>query len=103
MCERAKIAGAVILFQPSEGEAGNGVVEVDLQEQETFVVAEADVVARVKLLDEAAFKQERFGLAFDQVDVEIVNRVDQCIELQIPSLAARRVKILRHALPEVTR
>jgi hypothetical protein len=58
MRERAEVAGAVVLFDSGELDAGEGVVEVDFDEEEFFVVAEADVVAGAVFLDELAFEEE---------------------------------------------
>ena len=40
---------------------------------------------------------------FHNVDVEIVDRLDEGIELQIPARAARRMEILAHAFAQIAR
>src|SRR5690242_19493257 len=101
MRERTEVAGAIILLQAGEREAWDGIVEIYLQEQETLVVAEADVVAGLKLFDEATFKQKRLGFVLDDVSVKIVNGVNERIELQVPTLPSRRMKILRDTPAQV--
>src|SRR6185312_17202426 len=87
--EGAKIFRAVILFQAREREAGDGIVQVHLEHQVAFVVAEADVVARVKFLDQLALEQQCLGLAADRVIIEIANAIDERAEFWIPTESAR--------------
>ena len=101
--EWTEVTRAIIRAQPREGEARNGIVEVHLHQQEAFVVAEADVVARMKFLDQLAFEQQRLRLAPDRVDVEVVDGIDEGVELQVPAHAARRVEVLVHALAQIPR
>jgi hypothetical protein len=101
MGEGTEIAGAVILLEAGESEAGDGVVKVDFQEEEAFVVAEADVVAGLEFLDEAAFEEEGFGLAFNGVDVEVMDGIDEGVEFEVPALAAGGVEVLGDALAEI--
>ena len=101
--ERPEVARAVVLLDAGEGEVRDRVVQVDLQHQEALVVAEADVVARVEFLDQLAFEQQRLRLALHHVNVEIVDRLDQRVELQVPAHPPRRMKILAHALAQIAR
>src|SRR5581483_11120197 len=48
--ERTEVARAVVLLEAREREARDRIVQVHLQHQEPFVVAKADVVARMKFL-----------------------------------------------------
>ena len=77
MGKRPEIARAVVLSQAGEHEARDGIVEVDFDQQEPFVVAEADVVARLVFLDQFAFQQKRLRFAADGVSVEVVDGLDQ--------------------------
>src|SRR3954471_5278159 len=99
--EGSEIARAVVGFEAGESETRDWVVEVDLEQEESFVVAEGNVVARVKFFDEPAFKEEGFGLVFDDVDIEIVNGIDKGVEFQIPTHAAGGMEILGDAFAEV--
>ena len=89
------------MFDTSEGEARNGVVEIDFDEEEAFVVAKTDVVTRVKFFDEFAFEEEGFGFAADDVIIEIVNAFDERAEFEVPTHAAGRLEILGDAFAEV--
>src|SRR6266496_1058268 len=86
--ERAEIAGAVLLLEAGEREARNGVVEVNLQHEEPFVVAKTDIVPGMKFFDQFAFEQEGFGLAADEVKIKIRNRFEQSFEFEIPTHSA---------------
>lgn len=86
--ERTEVASAVFLFESSESKAGNGVLEVDLEQEKSFVVPETDVVAGLELLDEFSFEQESFGLVLYGMGIQIVDGIHQCIELEIPALSA---------------
>ncbi len=56
MSEGAEVETAVVFPQAGQREAGDGVVEVDLQEEELLVVLEVDVEARLEVFDEPAFQ-----------------------------------------------
>src|SRR5690606_5404390 len=62
MGEGPEIDGAVVLAEARQRETRDGVVEVDLEEEETLVVPKIDVEARLELLDQLALKQEGLGL-----------------------------------------
>ena len=99
--KRAEITRAIILLKPREREARNRVVHVHLEHQETFVIAEADVVTRMKFLDEFAFEQQRLGLATHDMKIKIVDALDQRAEFEVPTHAPGRLKIMAHALAQV--
>ena len=101
--EGAEVAGPVVLFEPGEGKTGDRVVEVDLEQEEAFVIAETDVVARMKLLDELAFQEEGLGFAADDVEVKVVDGLDEGFELQIPAQPAGRLEVLGDALAQIAR
>src|SRR5689334_8568249 len=80
--EGSKISGAVFLAQPSQGKARDGIVQVDLQEEKAFVIAETDVVTRMKFLDQLAFEEQCLRLAPDHVHIKIVDGLDEGAELE---------------------
>ena len=47
--------------------------------------------------------RERLRLAADDVEIEIVNRLDQRVEFQVPAHAPRRMEILADAFAQVAR
>ena len=77
--------------------------EADFREQETFVVAEGDVVARAVVLDQLALQQQRFLLVAHRVELEIVDRVDQRAGLHARPHFLRGHEIGRHALLQIPR
>src|SRR5205823_13387119 len=83
--EGAEITRAIILLETGKRKPRNGVVQIHLQHEEAFVIAKADVVARMKFFDQLAFEQESFRLAPDDVAIEIVNRFDQRLEFEVPA------------------
>ena len=86
--ERPEVTRAVVLFEPREGEVRNRVVQIHLEHQEPLVVAETDVVARMKFLDELAFEQERLRFAAD--DVKSKSRIASTSALNFKSQPMRR-------------
>jgi len=101
--ERPEVARAVVLLEAREGEVRNRVVQIHLQHQISFVVAEHDVEARLEFLDELAFEQERLRFAADGVNVKITNRLDERVEFQVPAHAPAGLEILADALPQIER
>src|SRR5438552_2206504 len=99
--ERTKITGAIVLLKPGESKSGDRVVQIDLEQQESFVIAKADVVTRMKLLDQLALEQQRFRFAAHQVKIKIVNSFHERFEFQIPTYPPRRLEILGHALAQI--
>src|SRR5204863_5545987 len=67
--KRPEVARPVFLLQAREREARNGIIEIYLQEQEALIVPKADVIARMKFLDQLAFQQDRFSFAAHHVYV----------------------------------
>ena len=94
---------AVVLLKPREREVRDGVVQIHLEHDEPFVVAETDVVARFEFLDEFAFQQKRFRLAPDQVKIEIANRLNQRVEFKVPPHPSGRMEILADAIAQIAR
>ena len=103
MDERPVVARAVVLLEAGEGEARDGVVQVDLEHEEALVVAEADIVTGMKFLDEFAFEQQRLRLVADDVDIEIMDGLGEGLEFGVPAEAAGGLEILAHAPLQVAR
>lgn len=99
--ERPEVACAVVFFQAGELEAGVGIVEVDFDEEEAFVVAEADVVFGPVFLDEAALEKNRFGFGADGVGFEIVDAFEERAGFGVGGEAAGGVEILGDAAVEI--
>src|SRR5258707_6337715 len=55
----------------------------------------------MKLLDELAFKQKRLRFAAHDVEIEIMNRIHQRLELEVPAHPPGRLEILANALAQV--
>ena len=83
--EWAEIARAIVLLEAGQGEARNRIMQIHLEQQEPFIIAETDVVARVKLLNQLAFEQQGFGFTAHQVEIKIVDALDQRLEFQVPT------------------
>lgn len=75
--KRAVVSAIVVLFQSCQSEAGYRVVEVNLEQQESFVVSKADIIARFEFLNKSAFEEQGVGIAFNLVSVKIVDCVNQ--------------------------
>ena len=101
--EGTEIACAVLLAHAGEGEAGHRLCEVDSDEQEAFVVAEADVVFRAEFLDEASLEKHGFGIAADDVVFEVPHTIDQGACFQVCREFARGHEVAAHSLAEVLR
>ena len=98
-----EVARAVVLPEAGEGEARDGVVDVHLEHEEPFIVAEADVVARMKLLDEPAFEQQRLRFVADDVDIQVMDGLDERLELGVPAEAAGGLEIRGDAAAQIAR
>ncbi len=55
--KRSKVTRAVILFESREGESGDRIVKINLQQEKSFVVSKTDIVAGMKFLNQFAFEQ----------------------------------------------
>ncbi len=55
----------------------------------------------MKFLDELALQQEGLRFAADDVTIEIVNRLDEGLEFQVPAHAARRLEIVADAFAQI--
>lgn len=67
----AEVTGTIVSLDPSQPEPGPVVAEIDFDQEEMFVVAEADVVLGAELLDEPTLEKKGFGLALDRVPFEV--------------------------------
>lgn len=101
--ERAEVTRAIVLLETRERKARDWIVQIHLEHQVTLVVAETDIVARMKFLDQLALKQQRFRFTADDMKIKIANRIHQRAEFQIPTELARRMKILADSLAQVAR
>src|SRR5206468_3443013 len=101
--ERPKINRAIVLLDARQREAGNWIAKVHLQHQESFIVTKADIVTRVKFLDQLAFQQQGLRFVAHEMNIEVMDCVDQRGDFQVPGRAARRLEISRHALALVAR
>ena len=101
--EGTEIACSVLLAHAGECEAGHRLGEVDPDEQEAFVVAEADVVFWPEFFDEASLEKHGFGIAADDVVFEVPHAIDQGACFQVCGEFARWHEITAHSLAEVLR
>src|SRR5437867_3938918 len=101
--EWPKVNRAVVLLQPGQGEAGNWIAEIDLEHQETFVVAKADVVTGMKLFDEFVFEEQRFRFITHDMHIKVLNALDQGRKFEVPAHPSGRVEVLVHSLAQITR
>src|SRR4051812_39560775 len=83
--ERSKVFRPIFSLDAGEREARNRVVKINLQQEKPFVVAEADVVTRMKLLDEFALEQDRLRFILYNMDVQILDGIDERPEFHVPS------------------
>ena len=103
MGEGSEVARLVVFFETGEPEPRPLVSHVHFDHEKAFVVAKADVVARAEFLDEAAFEEQRFGLAAGEVPLKIPDRVEQGAGLDVGAHSAARHEILAHAFAEIAR
>ena len=54
---RPEVAGLIFLFKAGQAKARPFLRQIHFDEQETFVVAEGNIVARSVFLDQLAFEQ----------------------------------------------
>ena len=100
---RTVIARPVVFLQPHQREFGKRILQVDLQLQEIFIIAERDVVFRPELLDQPPLEEHRFGVRPHHMHGEIPHRVEQRPRLQIRQPRSRRREILRQPLAQIPR
>src|SRR5438477_1072524 len=55
----------------------------------------------MEFLDQLAFQQERFVLVADGMHVKVVDRIDQRIELEVPTHSAGGMEILADPLAQI--
>src|SRR5436190_22514905 len=68
--EGPEISRPIVLLQARERKSRNRVLEINFDEQEAFIVTEADVVPRLEFLDQLAFQQQRLRFALHDMRVE---------------------------------
>ncbi len=81
--KRPEVTRAVVLLHACGHKPRPRIRKPDLRQQETFVVAKSDVIARAVVLDQLAFQQQRLLLVANRVKLEIVDRIDQRPSLEI--------------------
>ena len=85
--ERPEVTRAVVRAQPRQREARIGSRKVYLEHQEPFVVAEVDVELPGVPLTSLLSTSNASGSLFTVMDAEIVNRIGERAEFQIPAHA----------------
>ena len=85
-----------------ESEARQWFAQVDTHEEEALVVGKIGVVARLVFFDELPFEQQRFGLGFDDDQVEVVDQVDHGAHFRLRDHGlARGLKVGRDTLLQI--
>ena len=80
---RPEVARAVVLLEARQAKTRPLLGRIDFHDEEAFVVAKRDVVARPVFLDQLAFEQERFRFARHGVRFEIPDRLEQGARLEV--------------------
>ena len=80
---RPEVARAVVLFEPRQTKARPFLRRIEFHDEEAFIVAKRDVVARPIFLDQLALEQDRFGFARHGVRLEIPDRLEQRARFEI--------------------
>lgn len=75
---------------------------MDADEEEAFIVAEADVVFWAEVFDEAAFVEDGFGFASDGVEFEVPDTFDECACFEVGAHLARGCEVAGEAFAEVS-
>src|ERR1041385_8477381 len=57
----------------------------------------------MKLLNQFPLQQQRLRLVAHDMKIKIVNRLDQCLKLQIPTHPPRGLEIVTHPLSQIPR
>src|SRR5689334_24734314 len=65
------VTRAIVRFEARQREARDRVVEIDLEQQESFVVAETDVVTRMKFLDQLDRKSTRLNSSHSSISYAV--------------------------------
>ena len=99
--ERAEVAGAVVPHDAAAGEARPFVRRVGAEREVALVVAHEDVEARLVLLYQRGFRQERLRLVLHGHDLEVVDGVDHRADFR--RMAGARAEVRADAAPEVLR
>ena len=69
-------ARPLVIHVAGQGQAGEGLVEVDAQIGVVFVILEKDVIEGAMLLDEVAFQRERLKIGLAEHEVKIIHAAD---------------------------
>ena len=101
--EGSKVACAIFGAEAGEGKPRDGIIEIDFEEEKSFVVPETDVVPGAEFLDQLSFEQDCLRLVTHDVHFQVANGVHQCPELGIPAQAPRGLEVLADAPAQVAR
>ena len=92
-------ARPLVIHVAGQGQAGEGLVEVDTQIGVVFVILEKDVIEGAMLLDEVAFQRECLKVGLAEHEVKIIHAADHGGHLR----RMRAVEILPHAVFQIDR
>ena len=101
--EWSEIARPVLAPQACQLEAGDGILQLHADEEEAFVVAEADVVLGSPLLDELPLEEHRLGVAPDLVPLVVGGAVNQRAGLDVGLGPSGRGEVVGEASPQIDR
>ena len=101
--KRPEIPRLVIFLESRQPEPRPLVRHVHFHQQEAFVVAEGDIVARAVFLDQPSLEQQRLRLGPHRVKLKIPDAVQQRPRLQVGIPEPGRQEIRAHPLPQVAR
>ena len=99
--EGAEITRPILTTEAREFQAGDRILELNADQQESFVIAEADVVLGTPFLDQFALEEDRLGVAFDLMPLEVGRTVDQGAGLDLRFVTPRRREVVGEASAEV--
>jgi hypothetical protein len=101
MGEGSEVAAAIVLLESGESKAGEGFGEIDFDEEEPFIVAEADVVFWAIFFNEFAFEEDGLGFGADGVSFHAPNAVDEGAGFEIGPHFSGGVEVLADAAMQV--
>ena len=74
------------------------MAEVELQTEEAFVVAQADVVARRVFLDQRGFEDQRFLFGMRDDPIHVAHLLDEAARFEV--FVFKTLEIRTHAVPQ---
>ena len=99
--EGAEVACLILFFKTRKAKAWPFFHEIHFDEEEAFIVAEADIVAGAELFNEATFEKEGFGFAACDVPLKIPNAFEERAGFDVGAHGAAGHKILADAFTEI--